>query len=220
MEPFCILIGAAPLEESAAVLRNLLNNHPRFLLALDGGISFCLKQGIRPDLWLGDMDSAGRDLIPSVEAAFPGLSIETCSPIKDETDMDLGIRRLHELCPEVKDFRLFGGAGGERMDHTLANIQLMHREASLGNRCLLIASKCFLQVIVNDTLTLPARPTGTLSVFSLTDRSEGVRIAGAFYPYEGTLTNTFALGVSNQFTGNPVTIGVQKGALLVCWAPE
>ena len=67
---------------------------------------------------------------------------------------------------------------------------------------------------------------GTLSVFAMSGKAEGVTLRGVLYPLESTvLYYDFPLGVSNEFTGKPATVSVKKGTLLVIWqgsadAPE
>ena len=57
------------------------------------------------------------------------------------------------------------------------------------------------------------------SVFSMSDVSEGVTISGAKYELkDAELTNTFALGVSNQFIrGNETQLIVENGTLLIIY---
>lgn len=64
--------------------------------------------------------------------------------------------------------------------------------------------------------TRVSRKKGKLSVFSLTDKCEGVTIRGAKYELEnGTLTNAFPLGVSNEYAESEAQIEVRKGCLLI-----
>ena len=72
----------------------------------------------------------------------------------------------------------------------------------------------------NGALRVPADVLGPgrvkLSVFALGDHCSGVTLRGTKYPLEdGTLANTFPLGVSNEFAGDAAQIEVRDGALLV-----
>ena len=56
----------------------------------------------------------------------------------------------------------------------------------------------------------------SLSVFSLTDASYGVYEKGTKYTLDNAvLTNSFPLGVSNEWAENTAEIGVKDGILLV-----
>ena len=60
-----------------------------------------------------------------------------------------------------------------------------------------------------------------LSVFALGGRCRGVTLRGTKYALEdGTLANTFPLGVSNEFAGDEARIEVRDGALLVVVCQE
>ena len=59
---------------------------------------------------------------------------------------------------------------------------------------------------------------GMISVFSHSDISSGVTISGLKYEVKnGTLKNTYALGVSNEFVGRNSEISVSDGTLTVVY---
>ena len=61
-----------------------------------------------------------------------------------------------------------------------------------------------------------------MSVFTMDAKAEGVTLRDVSFPVEQvTLTNSFPIGVSNEFIGKPATIAVENGTLLVMWyAPK
>ena len=66
-----------------------------------------------------------------------------------------------------------------------------------------------------DTLTLGAA-YGTVSVFAVSEKAEGVCIRGLKYPLEDhTLTCDYALGVSKERMGEEALISVKRGDLMV-----
>ncbi|MFR4313408.1 MAG: thiamine diphosphokinase, partial [Evtepia gabavorous] len=70
----------------------------------------------------------------------------------------------------------------------------------------------------NGSLTLPARKEGIFSLFCLGQEAQGVSIHGAQYPLDRVpVSPFFPIGVSNHFQGNPVTIQVETGCLLIGW---
>ena len=73
-------------------------------------------------------------------------------------------------------------------------------------------------MVKDGKLRFPAACTGIFSVFCMGADAEGVTIRGGKYEVENVrLTAGFPLGVSNHFTGNEVTVSVEKGSLLVLW---
>ena len=73
----------------------------------------------------------------------------------------------------------------------------------------------------NDALEFPPEMEGYLSVFCAGGTAKGVTLSGLKYELEDAeLTNTFPLGVSNEFVGVPARVSVKDGALLVLWQGE
>lgn len=178
------------------------------VIAADGGFAALEGLGLSPDLVVGDFDSLGhRPDHPHVVA----LPVE-----KDDTDMHSAIRLGWER--GYRAFRLYGGTGG-RIDHTLANIQSLAWLASQGGRGWLVGPDWTATVLSDGgALTLEAGRQGTVSVFCLGDRAEGVDIQGLKYGLtDGVLTADYPLGVSNSFLGGESRVSVRRGKLLVLW---
>lgn len=176
------------------------------VIAADGGYRHCQAAGIEPHLLLGDFDSL---------AEVPNLPHIRRVPVeKDDTDMMLAVKE--GLARGFKDFCLYGGMGGQRTDHTIANLQTLVYLAHRGARGFLYGNGEIYTVIRNEELKLPARKEGTLSIFCMGPDAAGVTIRGAQYPLEkAVLTADFPLGVSNHFVGNEITVSVEQGCLLI-----
>lgn len=207
-----IIVGAAPIDKEKQYIIdkvNLLLRENVYIIAADGGIELLQRIGITPDEWVGDMDSVDS----SFSCEDNDITTIKVSPIKDETDMELAIERaLRASCTDVL---IFGGMGGSRMEHTLANIQLIYGYAKKGIGVRMISKTRRLSVLVNNQVSLGVRDKGYVSIFSLSDVSKNVSISGLFYEYQGDLINSYALGVSNEFNGNEAIISVKEGALLI-----
>lgn len=176
------------------------------IIAADGGYALCRREGIMPDLVLGDFDSLGE---------LPDHPNTYLAPVeKDDTDMMLAIKK--GLSMGHKEIHIYGGTGG-RMDHTLANLQSLLYIVRHGGSAWLYDKDARYTALENGTLSLPAREKGIFSVFAMDGKAEGVSISGAKYTLkDSTLTPDFPLGVSNHFVGEQVTVSVKNGALLIC----
>lgn len=188
-------------------------------MAVDGGIGFFVKNGVKPDCFLGDMDSAA-----GYERAAWNLGLSTeciCeAPVKkDDTDMALAVKKAWEAgCEEIL---VFGGMGGERISHTLANIQLMHAYAKKDCHIVMVSESCRMEVLCKGVKAFSKEMRGLLSVFSLTDMTERVKIEGLQYGFQGNLSNDCALGVSNAFMGKEGRISIEgEGCLLLVYENE
>ena len=159
-----------------------------------------------PDLLLGDFDSLTE--VPDF-AHIHRVPVE-----KDDSDMMLAIKK--GLSRGERMFHLYGGMGGARSDHTLANMQSLLYLVCHGAQGWLYGDRERYTAIRNGTITFPARERGIMSVFCLGADAIGVSISGAQYPLEeARLTANFPLGVSNHFIGNPITVSVRDGSLLI-----
>ena len=177
-----------------------------FLIAADGGVDHVRQLGLTPHEILGDFDSLG--YVPEGARVFP---VE-----KDDTDAMLAVRR--GLALGYREFLLYGCLDGPRLDHTVANLQLLQYLADHGAFGVLAGLSHRAAVIKNGTLRFPGSPTGIFSVFCMGPDARGVAIRGARYELEnGTLTAGFPLGVSNHFLGRAAEISVTDGSLLVIW---
>ena len=179
------------------------------IIAADAGYKYLMEAGIVPDLVVGDFDTL--KYVPD----HP--NIVRLKPEKDITDTWEAVTRGFEK--DYKEFHLYGCMGG-RVEHSIANIQLLTRIAEEGGRGYLYDAKNVLTVIKDSLMEFEKREEGFISVFSLADKSMGVEISGLKYEIENAeLTNNFPLGVSNEFIGRPSRIGVKKGLLLIIY-PE
>ena len=177
-----------------------------YVIAADGGWAVCQRCGIRPTVLMGDFDSLQE---------VPDFPCVKCFPVeKDDTDMMLAIKDA--LGRGETEFHLYGGMGGRRTDHTIANLQALLYLAKHGAQGRLYGDGEVYTALYNGTMTFEARPSGILSVFCLGTDAEGVSILGGKYEVaDVTLSADFPLGVSNHFVGNPMIVSVKNGCLLI-----
>ncbi|MBQ7834546.1 MAG: thiamine diphosphokinase [Ruminiclostridium sp.] len=175
------------------------------VIAVDGGYRILNDKGIVPDYVVGDFDSLG--IVPD------GENVTVLPSEKDVTDMFTAINLgIEKGCVW---FHIYGGTGG-RLDHTLANFQLLRYFAEKGVTLMIYGDGFVLTAVRNGGITLFGEKGSYVSVFSLTDASEGVCLKNLKYELENyTLTSLFPLGVSNEFTDKAAEISVGNGVLAV-----
>ena len=180
-----------------------------FVIAADAGYRICQRENLRPDILLGDFDS--------MEPPADFTHVRRLPVEKDDTDTLAAIRAgLEQGCGL---FYIYGGTGGKRLDHTLANLQSLLFLRRRGARGFLWDDDFVWTVIENEALTV-ARTVewGLFSAFCLGDRAEGVDEEGFQYPLKNAaLTPDVPLGVSNHILEQSARITVRKGALAVGW---
>lgn len=197
----CVIFGAGEYDESIPAY-----NENNFYIAADGGLSAAFGVAIVPDLLIGDFDSLKTDLPQSIKTVM--LPIK-----KDVTDMDAAVSE--GLKRGYKAFELYGGTGG-RPDHTFANLSLIARLSQNGIKAVLFGEGFIFTAVTNGKIKISGTIGKTLSLFSWTDKAEGVTTRGVKYPLtDKTLVSSFALGVSNSFTEKTAEIEVKNGTLMV-----
>lgn len=99
-----------------------------YIVCLDGGLDIAQKQGISPNLLLGDFDSLDGGCLDDLSAADDCGEGQTkiCRypAEKDYTDLELAFRILDPA--KTPDILVIGALGG-RLDQTLVNIQMLQK---------------------------------------------------------------------------------------------
>ena len=199
----CYIIGAGDITDP-----HITATAEDFIICADGGYMHKSILGRECDLVVGDFDSLG---------SIPDTEKKIVAPTeKDETDMMLAV--MSGLDRGYRNFVILGALGGERNDHSVANIQLLHYITSKGARGTILHGNEVFTAFSNGTLKLSADLEGYVSVFSLSDESRGVTIKNLKYAVEDfNLCSYKPVGVSNEFLGKESTITVEDGALLVVY---
>lgn len=203
----CVILSACPVSPE---LKKLLRPDD-WIVACDAGYHNCARLGCKPDVVVGDFDSAPQ---PSAQ---PEEKLVVLPHVKDDTDTEYAARLAAEHgCSEVL---LLGGLGGRRLEHTLANLSTGFGLEKQGIRAVLQDERTRISYVMpGQSRRYPKEEYFYFSVFPLEGRAEGVCIRGAFYELEdAVLTGDYPLGVSNEYADGSECIEVQTriGALLV-----
>lgn len=190
-----------------------IKNKDIYVVVADGGLKFLLKNGMLPDFFVGDLDSV--ELEGALKNILKDIPKEIVPVEKDDTDMALAVAKAYEK--GYRNILLYGGCGGARISHTLANIQMMSFYAKKGCSLQMLGDGVRLEILHNASKTLSAAMKGSISVICLSDIAEGVTIQGLKYEYTGALTSDRTLGVSNSFVGKDAMVSVENGTLLLVY---
>lgn len=201
----CALVGAADFNADHFKFQ-MDGGFFDFIIAVDGGFAHLESIGVVPDMAVGDFDSLGY---------VPKCRRVSRHPVKkDKTDMELAMEKA--LYWKQDDLYVYGGLSG-RLDHTLANLQLFAKFSERGAYVTGIGEDFAVRALTGpDVYDLPALNEGIVSVIALNDRVEGVIETGLLYSMDDEpLTSRVSRGISNEFIGQPATIGVERGTVLV-----
>ncbi len=202
----CFVFGAGDLyTEQVDIPQDAL------VIAADGGLYHLQRLAIEPDICLGDFDSSDIDKALENRIVYPTE--------KDYTDMHLAVEYGMENGCTV--FDIYGGLGGERIDHSIANLQMAAHFAQKGCTLYLHGKKQLLLAVGTHPHDCPVSVvfdkgcTGYLSLFAVGGNVDGLTLAGLQYPIENArLADTFPLCVSNRFLGEAAHIRFTDGTLL------
>lgn len=176
-----------------------------YVIAADGGLKYLEQSGIKADLVIGDFDTL------RYKPNHP--NVITLSEEKDDTDTLAAMRE--GINKGYATFHIYCGMGG-RIEHTIANMQLLAYLSQSGNKGFLFGQDCVISAITNSSIKFSSNATGNISVFSFSDTATGVYLKGLKYELDNaTLTSTFPIGVSNEFTGRKSVITVTDGTILL-----
>ena len=178
-----------------------------FVLACDRGLAYAQREGIVPDLILGDFDSY-RGALPE------GIPVLRYPVEKDDTDAMLAVRwAAGSGFDAIRLACCFGG----RLDHLLSNVETMHYAVTLGMEAEAQDESTYLRILRPGCYTLPYREGQSLSLIALTEQVSGLTIRGAKYEVENAaLRKPTTLGQSNAFVTD-VTLSFESGVLaMIC----
>lgn len=178
------------------------------VICADCGLRHAKRLGIVPDILIGDLDSF-------TEALPAGIPVLRLPVEKDVTDTMQAV--LYGAEQGCREFHIYGVFGGARIDHSLANIQVLHMMYTRGLKGVLHHGSTTVetQSPEDGTCRYP-RFNGDFSVFALTDTCGGLTIRGCKYCVEDiVLRSSFPLGVSNCITADFGEISIRTGLLLI-----
>lgn len=202
----CVILASRPI--SAECCENIKPDV--YVIAVDRGWQQAERLGVKVDLVLGDFDSAP---YPAGQANVKQLPKE-----KDDTDTFYAARLAVER--GATKITILGGLGG-RMDHTIANIQTLLFLAKNKVENILLDDTNKIQCLWPQKVEIQAESDRYLSLFAFEECVTGVSLKGTKYVLEdATLTNSFPLGVSNEFVEDTAEISWKKGYMLLLTCQE
>ena len=207
----CIIMGAGDLTVGSIPY----NTEQDFLIAADGGLMYCGVLELEPDLIIGDFDSLDegyREALNQIIAKSPDKVI-TLPVEKDDTDMLAAVK--FGLAKGYRNFRLYGANGG-RLEHTIANIQLLKFLKEQNAVGYIMDGQGMILLAQNETLRFRDSMEGYINIFAYSEKACGVTIRGLKYELENAeLSHAIPLGISNEFVGNAAEVTVEDGTLLI-----
>ena len=200
-----VILSAVPV--STALCRYVQPGD--FVVACDAGYRNAERLDLRPDLIVGDFDSAPQPKTEHETIVLPH--------VKDDTDTEYAAKLVSEK--GFDEVLLLGGLGGRRVEHTLANLCTGLGLEQRGVRTTLLDERSRITYVMpGETRRYPKEKYFFFSAFPMEGRAQGVCERGSYYELtDAELTASYPLGVSNEYAAGSdcITISTRSGALVV-----
>lgn len=209
MKILIITGGSVELSFAAAFLKEYRYD---LLIAVDKGIESVAELGIKPDLLIGDFDSADAAYIKRYEAD-KDIRVIRHNPVKDASDTELAIDTAIESGAE--EIAMLG-ATGTRLDHVVGNIHCLYKALIRGIRCVIWDRHNRIELINSPLKILKSDMYGRyVSFMPYTDSVKRLTLKGFKYNLDDfTLNYGTSLCVSNEVEDDAAYVGFESGILI------
>ena len=216
-----IIVTGGPLPDEAADLirRYSVQSEDTVIIGCDGGCDFLAQHGLIPHLALGDMDSISEDGIRFLEDNH--IFVERYPVEKDWTDTEIALGKTEDsdevliVCPVTG-----------RIDHVIANLQLMLNLRSEGRRIFASDGISFCYPLAGsdgdsvdiDIKDMQKQLSVSLVPWDFSVPVKGVSTKGLYYALEN---QDLTAGKTLSFSNHPlkgarsISVSVKSGMLLV-----
>jgi thiamine pyrophosphokinase len=209
-----ILTGGTISEEF--IIEYLKSQSFNIIIAVDKGLVTADKFNLPITYIVGDFDSAPKELVQKYKQDINNklTTIKEYNPIKDATDTQIAI----ELAIDLKaDEIVILGATGTRLDHTIANINLLALPLDREIDAFIIDEHNKIYLLNQNTTLYKDKLFGFyVSLQPITEVVTGVTLEGFKYPLvKRDMKREDSLGISNEVIGEIANISLKSGTLIV-----
>ena len=192
------------------------------IIAVDGALSFFdkvsekIKKVGKLTHIVGDFDTISAEILKKYQMDAH-IRCHSFNPEKDYTDTDIALKlaqRMIGAAGGTGSILILGGTG-TRLDHTLANIQMLIGPMRQGIECMIADSHNCVRMIQKEAVV--RKPFGKyISLIPVTECLKGVDLEGFKYPLrDRTVYLGESLCVSNELAGAEGKIRIREGIALL-----
>ena len=168
------------------------------IIAADGGIDFCVNNGIKPSSAVGDFDSVSPEGLETIKRS--GIPVKNYPVEKDMTDTEIAL----SFIPDGNEITVVCPLNG-RLDHIIANLQLCASLHADGKDIVLddgVTQVLFLsgKESLNADISRWGNET-SVSLVPLSNEVSGVTTGGLYYPLNDA---SIGFGKTLSFSNKPV----------------
>lgn len=217
MNDYAIVIAGGRIYDDFALrfLRPYVGKTDRpMIIAADRGLVFLERNGIVPDVVVGDFDSVPDGYEEQYLRSHPHVEMHRYQWEKDYTDTEIAARRAMDHGCKIIDFI---GTTGTRFDHMLGSVQLLAMLIERGVVGRIIDPYNRITMHEQSFRIWKKSQWGNyVSLFSWGGDVRGVTLTGFHFPMEnGHITSAQTLTVSNQIEEDCAEVRFDRGMLLL-----
>lgn len=206
----CLVLNGQ-LEDYDYIREVMDYNTYELIIAVDGGANHLYRLGIMPNYILGDLDSIDDDIRSYYEAS--DVVFKKFPTKKDETDAELAVWMVEE--EGLLGIDIYAALGG-RIDHELANIQLLYYILDRGMYPRIISEREEIYILRNEEMNLKGSIGDIVSIIPVKGDARGITLANMEYSVEELdLKYSVTRGISNVMLDEDAYINVRDGCILV-----
>ena len=212
-----VIISGGHIDDAFA-LNYLEENEYDCMIAADSGMNFLHRNGLVPDIIAGDFESVQSSSLQYFQG-LNNVQVIKLNPMKDDTDTEFVIREaIRRGATEI----IVLGATGTRLDHVLANVNLLGIGLEENVSIELVDAHNRIRMISGDVELKCTEQFGDfVSLLPINGNVTGVTLEGFKYLLKNAVIPSFSsLGISNEIVEKSARIKIDKGVLLMIEARD
>ena len=212
MSKKAVIISGGTIDDQC-VLQMLNEIQPAYVIGVDRGLEFLYRNHVMPTHIVGDFDSVKAELVEYYEKQTQ-VPIQKFRPEKDASDTEIALHLAIELGAEK--VWILGGTGS-RLDHVMANIQILKIAHDLGIKAYLQDTNNRISLAEKEVTLRKEENFGDyFSIFPFGGVVEDISIDGAKYPLSHyRLCPNSSMCVSNEMQETEVKITFPTGTIIL-----
>ena len=213
-----ILIVTGGALKPAFALSLLEREKPDTVVAVDGALTFFDKveektgNRIKIDHLVGDFDTVSPEILEKY-CSDSQIVVHRYVPEKDNTDTDIAVDLALDLAGKNPAQILLIGALGGRVDHMLANLQMLEVIREHGKEGMILDEQNRIRLISDHVVLRKDEQYGRyISLVPVSKRLKGLTLRGVKYPLEKKdIVRGRSLLISNEITDYEAEIKLDEG---------
>ena len=212
MSKKAVIISGGTIDDKF-VLQMLKEIQPEYVIGVDRGLEFLYRNQVMPTHIVGDFDSVRTEVVEFYQKETQ-VPIRKFKPEKDASDTEIALHLAIEL--GVEKVWIFGGTGS-RLDHVMANIQILKIAQDHGVKAYLQDANNRISLAEKEVKLCKEDSFGDyFSIFPFGGVVEDISIEGAKYSLSHyRLCPNSSMCVSNEMQENEVRIAFPTGTIIL-----